>query len=158
MRSISRKNRAFTLVEILIVVVILGILAAIVVPQFASAADEARGSNIASQLSTLQNNIELFRAREGDYPDFSGNGWGDMLGDFDGDGTLDAGATQYIKAAPSNPAWPTAASNTSVTEAATTGSATFAWVWDETAGVEQIFASYYDEDGDPAAVTTTATD
>lgn len=61
-------KRGFTLVEILIVVVILGILAAIVVPQFTTAADDARIGNMDTQLSTIQNQIELFRAKTGAYP------------------------------------------------------------------------------------------
>ena len=61
-------KRGFTLVEILIVVVILGILAAIVVPQFTTAADDARTGNMDTQLSTIQNQIELFRAKTGAYP------------------------------------------------------------------------------------------
>ncbi|MEO1510630.1 MAG: prepilin-type N-terminal cleavage/methylation domain-containing protein, partial [Planctomycetota bacterium] len=66
----SRKQlRGFTLVEILIVVVILGILAAIVVPQFTNAAEEARGGNLASQIRSIENQLELFRARNGAYPD-----------------------------------------------------------------------------------------
>ena len=44
------KNRGFTLVEILIVVIILGILAAIVIPQFTSASSDARNSSVASTL------------------------------------------------------------------------------------------------------------
>lgn len=60
----SRKNRrGFTLIEILIVVVILGILAAIVVPQFTNASQEATASSIRSQLQTIRGQIELFRVR-----------------------------------------------------------------------------------------------
>ncbi len=55
--------KGFTLVEILIVVVILGILAAIVVPQFTNAANDARQGNVETQTSTLQNQIELFAAQ-----------------------------------------------------------------------------------------------
>ena len=46
----KRKNSGFTLVEILIVVVILGILAAIVIPQFSQASNEARESSLKSNL------------------------------------------------------------------------------------------------------------
>ena len=87
----SLKKRGFTLVEILIVVVILGILAAIVVPQFTTAADDARRGNQDTQISTLENQVELFRAREGAYPDFATDGWQTMI---DGD---------YIKEEPVNP-------------------------------------------------------
>lgn len=56
-------KRAFTLVEILIVVVILGILAAVVVPQFVDAADQAQTGNTETQLRTLRTQIQLFRAQ-----------------------------------------------------------------------------------------------
>ena len=68
----SRKVMAkgFTLVEILIVVVILGILAAIVVPQFTNAANDARDGNIATQVSTIESQMELYAAQNnGSYAD-----------------------------------------------------------------------------------------
>jgi len=63
---LSRKNRGFTLVEILIVVIILGILAAIVIPQFTNASQEARQSSLVSQLQTLRSQIELYKLQHGD--------------------------------------------------------------------------------------------
>ena len=77
----SRKT-GFTLVEILIVVVILGILAAIVVPQFTSASNEAIKGALQSQLQTINTQVELYRVREqGAFPDFTAapNGWGDLV-------------------------------------------------------------------------------
>ena len=59
---------AFTLVEILIVVVILGILAAIVVPQFVGATDEARQGAFISSLKTYADACEYFAVKEGRYP------------------------------------------------------------------------------------------
>ncbi len=105
MRANRKHNRAkgFTLVEILIVVVILGILAAIVVPQFTSAADEARGGNVQTQISTLETQLELWAARNnGAYPDLVTDGWANMI------------AANYVKAAPRNPFAP-AANATDVT-------------------------------------------
>jgi general secretion pathway protein G len=61
----AQVRKAFTLVEILIVVVILGILAAIVVPQFTNATQDSQAGNIQTQLSTINTQIELFRARTG---------------------------------------------------------------------------------------------
>ncbi len=56
---IQRVRHGFTLIEILIVVVILGILAAIVIPQFTDAAGEANRANLQSQLQTIRSQIEL---------------------------------------------------------------------------------------------------
>src|SRR5438132_1670954 len=56
----TRKS-GFTLVEILIVVIILGILAAIVIPQFTSASQDARKNSLVSQLQTIKAQLELAR-------------------------------------------------------------------------------------------------
>ncbi len=61
-----KRNRGFTLVEILIVVVILGILAAIVIPQFTQASTEARESSLASNLQTMRSQIELYKIQHSD--------------------------------------------------------------------------------------------
>src|SRR5256885_10143298 len=63
----SRKsNKGFTLVEILIVVIILGILAAIVIPQFTNASQDARKSSLVSQLQTIRSQIELYKLQHRD--------------------------------------------------------------------------------------------
>lgn len=56
-----KERRGFTLVEVLIVVVILGILAATVLPQFASTSDEAQESAVIQSLQTLRSQIQLYR-------------------------------------------------------------------------------------------------
>lgn len=61
-------KRGFTLVEILIVVVILGILAAIVIPQFTQASTEAKTNSLCSDLQTLRSQIELFKVQHNDMP------------------------------------------------------------------------------------------
>ncbi len=62
-RLLSRTRRAFTLIEILIVVVILGILAAIVIPQFTDASNEAMEASVRSQLQTIRSQIELYNVQ-----------------------------------------------------------------------------------------------
>ena len=63
---IARKHSdAFTLVEVLIVVVILGILAAIVLPQFSDASDDAKESALVQDLQTMRAQIQLFRFHHG---------------------------------------------------------------------------------------------
>jgi general secretion pathway protein G len=90
-------KRGFTLIEILIVVVILGILAAIIVPQFTNAAQDAGVSSARSQLQTMRSQIELYRVQN--------NGavpvgpWADLM---DPDGDPDT-ADGLIRAAP---VWP----------------------------------------------------
>lgn len=59
-------KRGFTLVEILIVVVILGILAAIVIPQFTQASTEAKVSSSLSTLQSLRSQIELYKIQHND--------------------------------------------------------------------------------------------
>ena len=57
------KRTAFTLVEILIVVIILGILAAIVIPQFTQASNDARQNALASDLQTARSQIQLYKVQ-----------------------------------------------------------------------------------------------
>jgi general secretion pathway protein G len=61
-----RAKSGFTLVEILIVVVILGILAAIVIPQFTSASTEAKESALVSDLQSIRSQIELYKIHHND--------------------------------------------------------------------------------------------
>ena len=62
-------HRGFTLVELLIVVIILAILAAIVIPQFSSATVDAQESALDSNLSALRSAIELYKAQHtGKFP------------------------------------------------------------------------------------------
>lgn len=52
------KNGGFTLVEVLIVVVIMAVLAAVVVPQFAASTDDAKASTAQFNLSTLRSLVQ----------------------------------------------------------------------------------------------------
>jgi general secretion pathway protein G len=61
-----KARSGFTLVEILIVVVILGILAAIVIPQFTEASTEAKVSSLVSDLQTMRSQIELYKIQHND--------------------------------------------------------------------------------------------
>jgi len=59
-------RRAFTLIEIMIVVIILGVLAAIIVPQFTSASHEARESTLKDCLRYLRTQMIVFKAQHRD--------------------------------------------------------------------------------------------
>jgi len=64
-RSTTPRRPGFTLIEILIVVVILGILAAIIVPQFASAQSTTRAAAMRTQLNTIRGQVSAWRIQNG---------------------------------------------------------------------------------------------
>jgi len=77
---LKRGARAFTLVEILIVVVILGILASIVIPQFSNASLEARENTLKDDLRYLRTQIGVYKAQHHDVaPGVTGVGSGDFV-------------------------------------------------------------------------------
>jgi len=105
-------KRAFTLVEILIVVVILGILAAIVIPQFTNASQEATMSSVESMLQTIRSQVELYRVKNnGTLPDLTAN-WDDLV------------VGDYLQAEPVNP----------ITGGSAVGDMANDWHWDAATG------------------------
>ena len=69
-RSYQRACRtAFTLVEILTVVMILAIIGAVVIPQFAGASDDAKLNALKADLQMVRSQLELYRLQHGgQYP------------------------------------------------------------------------------------------
>lgn len=57
----SKLRSAFTLVEILIVVVIMAILAATIIPQFTDSSTDAKGSTAKFNLHTVRGQIEIYK-------------------------------------------------------------------------------------------------
>jgi general secretion pathway protein G len=64
-----RGHDAFTLIEILVVLGIIAILAATIIPNFVGFDAEARVTATKSNLESLRTRVNLFRAKEGRYPD-----------------------------------------------------------------------------------------
>ncbi len=125
-------SRAFTLIEILVVVVILGILAAVVIPQFTNARVEASTSTVKSQLQTVRGQIEVYKARHSALPPFGTTGtaadWDPLVNPPD--------EVIYLQAAPYNPF-------TGSAGIGTVDSIDIGWVWDDVNGV--MSAPYFDE-------------
>jgi len=64
----GKSKKAFTLIELLLVLVILGILAAIVVPKFSGRTEQARNTAAQSQISTFGTALDAFEVDNGFYP------------------------------------------------------------------------------------------
>jgi prepilin-type N-terminal cleavage/methylation domain-containing protein len=64
----NAKRTAFTLVEILIVVVIMAVLAATIIPQFTASTKDAQESTAVFNLQALRSQIELYKAQHGGTP------------------------------------------------------------------------------------------
>ena len=63
-----RSKKGFTLVELMIVVLILGALAAIAIPRIMGGAETARISACSTNIDMLNSQIELYYANEGVWP------------------------------------------------------------------------------------------
>ncbi len=69
-------NQSFTLIELLIVVAVIGILAAIAVPNFLQAQIRAKVARAAGNMRTVETGLEAYRIDKGTYPRWAWDGWG----------------------------------------------------------------------------------
>ncbi len=67
-----RLRRGFTLVELTVVILIIGIVATIAAPRFFDSVGSAKNKSAASTTEVLRNAIELFRANNSAYPGADG--------------------------------------------------------------------------------------
>ena len=72
--SANRGGHGFTLIEVLIVVTIIAVLAAIVIPQFSSSTTDAMQSTLQHNLHGMEAQIQLYQVNHfGRYPTIQGN-------------------------------------------------------------------------------------
>jgi general secretion pathway protein G len=63
-----RRSAGFTLVEIMVVVVILGVLAVLIVPRVVGRTEEARGAAAKHDIAAIMQSLKLYRLDNGRYP------------------------------------------------------------------------------------------
>ena len=59
--SRNRRRSAFTLIEVLIVVIIMAVLAATIIPQFSSSTNDAKSSSLVFNLHTIRSQVEMYK-------------------------------------------------------------------------------------------------
>lgn len=64
----SQKRSAFTLIEIMVVIIILGLLAAFVIPNITGKSEEAKQKLVCVQMKSLSEGLKMFKIDNGAYP------------------------------------------------------------------------------------------
>lgn len=78
MISLKNNKKGFTIVELLIVIVVIGILALLVVTTYGGIQSKARDTKRTSDIGTIQTQLEAFFSQSGYYPsnaDMNGAAW-----------------------------------------------------------------------------------
>jgi general secretion pathway protein G len=130
--TFARQRAGFTLVELVVVILIVGILAAVAAPRMFDTANNARDNGTRQSLVIIRDAIELYRADNGSYPPAA---------------SLATALRPYIKSAfpsvqcgPNKNATVVASSQNPIT---TPESGTAGWVYNATTGDFAINATSY---------------
>ncbi len=68
LRKLPRNTHGFTLIEIMVVMVILGILAGLIVPRIMDRPEEARRTKATIQIQAIEQALKLYKLDNGQYP------------------------------------------------------------------------------------------
>ena len=64
----NKKKQGFTLIELMVVIVILGLLAGIILPRFMGESDRAKQGIARTQMATLETALKMYKLDNGTYP------------------------------------------------------------------------------------------
>ena len=126
-------RRGFTLVEILIVVTILAVLAAIVVPQFTTASDTAREKSLQTTVTRVRQQLQVYAGQHGgSFPTLAAfeaqmTGASDEAGNTAAVGTAGYHLGPYLATMPENP-------HTEASDMGTGAGGTSSWYYDAATG------------------------
>lgn len=111
MISLKNRNQGFTIVELLIVIVVIGILAALVITTYSGIQAKSRNSQRSADISAMVTQLEAYKSDQGNYPslaNINSASWrAANMKSLDGEAMVDpqntcdpATATDCVKAAP----------------------------------------------------------
>ena len=100
----SRRRNAFTLIEVLIVVIIMAVLAATIIPQFTTSTKDAKESSLKFNMHTMRAQIELYKAQHnGTYPPIENNSIPKLTKKTTAGGADNGDLGPYVDQIPANP-------------------------------------------------------
>jgi len=67
-KRVNRQRSAFTLMELMIVIIILGLLAALVMPNLTGKGEEAKQKLVCIQMKNISQALKMFKVDNGRYP------------------------------------------------------------------------------------------
>lgn len=67
-KILKRSDRGFTLIELMVVIVILGILAGLIIPRIMGRPDEARRAKARIQMESIETALKMYKLDNGSYP------------------------------------------------------------------------------------------
>lgn len=141
MHSNIRRHRGFTLVEVLIVVVILAILAATVIPQFATSTTDAKESALKFNLHSLRSQIELYKLHhQGNAPTITGGTLPQLTSATNANGEIGPAGASYpygpyiMTALPPNPITGSSVVTATTTFPPTAESGAGGWLYHQATG------------------------
>jgi len=95
-------KKGFTLIELLVVIAIIGMLSALLVPNFMGARERARDAQRKSDLKQIQKTLEMYRQDQTLYPTATSGRFGTC-----GSSSFSSGSTVYMNKIPCDPLGPT---------------------------------------------------
>lgn len=105
----NRRRTAFTLIEVLLVVVIIAVLAGTIISRFLETADDAKASSLSHNLHVVEAQLELYRAQHlNRYPTIQNNALPQLTSASNAAGEIGASGPNhpfgpYVLEAPMNP-------------------------------------------------------
>jgi general secretion pathway protein G len=66
--ELKKVNKGFTLIELMVVIMILGLLAAFVIPNVTGKSAEAKQKLVCIQMKSLNESLKMFKIDNGEYP------------------------------------------------------------------------------------------